>query len=295
VVAPTVLVVVAVLVYLVAVPLAVTVVPRTQPGRTPAALGLAYRDVIVPTTDEIDLSAWYLAPAGSATASPRLAGPAVVVLHGAGSTKSAALEQAAVLVRHGYAALLLDARGHGGSGGRAMDWGWFGDADVGAAVTYLQSLPQVDPARIAVFGLSMGGEEAIGAAGADRRIRAVVAEGATGRSAADLRWLSDVYGWRGAVQEGLHTIQQRLVDVLTDASPPPTLVAAATEAQPRPILLITAGNRVDESHAATRIRSAAGGTVQIWTVPGSDHIDGLRTSPHQWEQRVVAFLDAATG
>jgi hypothetical protein len=30
-------------------------------------------------------------------------------------------------------------------------------------------------------------------------------------------------------------------------------------------------------------------------VPGSDHIDGLRTSPHQWEQRVVAFLDAATG
>jgi dienelactone hydrolase len=295
VVGPAVVVVPAVLVYLVAVPLAVTVVPRTPPGRAPSALGLAHRDVTVRTVDGIDLSAWYLPPADLPAAGSNTPSPAVVVLHGAGSNKSAALGQAAVLVRHGYVALLLDARGHGASGGRAMDWGWFGDADVDAAVTFLGSLPQVDPSRIAVLGLSMGGEEAIGAAGADRRIRAVVAEGATGRTGADLRWLSDVYGWRGTVQEALHSVQQGLVDVLTDGPPPRTLAASAADAAPRPILLVTAGQRVDELHAASRIRRAAGANVQVWTVPGSDHTAGLRTSPQEWERRVIAFLDAATG
>jgi dienelactone hydrolase len=293
-VAPVIAVLITVVVYVIAIPLAVTVVPRTQPDRTPAALGLSYRDASVPTADGIDLSAWYLPPSGPPSA-PSAPGAAVVVLHGAGSTKASALDQAAVAVRHGYAVLLLDARGHGDSGGRAMDWGWYGDADVAAAVTYLQSLPQVDPTRIAVLGLSMGGEEAIGAAGADPRVRAVVAEGATGRSSADLWWLSDVYGWRGAVQERLHAVQQGLVGALTDAVAPPTLAASASRTAPRPVLLITAGKRVDELHAATRIRRAAGPTVQVWTVPGSDHTAGLRTSPQQWEQRVIAFLDAATG
>jgi hypothetical protein len=60
-------------------------------------------------------------------------------------------------------------------------------------------------------------------------------------------------------------------------------------------LLVTAGQRVDELHAASRIRRAAGANVQVWTVPGSDHTAGLRTSPQEWERRVIAFLDAATG
>ena len=39
--------------------------------------------------------------------------------------------------------------------------------DVTAAVTYLQHQPDVDANRIGVLGLSMGGEQAIGAAAAD--------------------------------------------------------------------------------------------------------------------------------
>src|SRR5206468_1520008 len=83
-----------------------------------------------------------------------------------------------------------DARGHGRSAGRAMDFGWYGDADVQGAVTFLGAQPDVRDGRIAAVGLSMGGEEAIGAAATDPRIRAVVAEGATGRVAADNDWLS---------------------------------------------------------------------------------------------------------
>ena len=47
----------------------------------------------------------------------------------------------------------------------------------------------------------MGGEEAIGASASNDLIRAVVAEGATARTAADKGWLSDEYGLRGVLQE----------------------------------------------------------------------------------------------
>lgn len=62
------------------------------------------------------------------------------------------------------------------SGGKAMDFGWNGDGDIIAAVDFLVARPEFDPSRIAVFGLSMGGEGAIGAAATDSRISAVVAD-----------------------------------------------------------------------------------------------------------------------
>lgn len=49
--------------------------------------------------DGVRLSAWYV---------PSRNGAAVVLLPGAGSTRTAVLGQAAVLARHGYGALLTD-------------------------------------------------------------------------------------------------------------------------------------------------------------------------------------------
>ena len=149
------------------------VVPPTALGAaTPADVGVpGYRDVTFRTSDGVRLSAWYL---------PSRNGAAVVLEHGAGSTRTSTLPQAGVLARHGYGVLMVDARGHGRSGGAGMDLGWYGDLDTTAAVTELSRLPGVAPSRIGVVGLSMGGEQAIGAAAADPGIRAVVAEGATG-------------------------------------------------------------------------------------------------------------------
>ena len=88
----------------------------------------------------------------------------------------------------------------------------------------------------------MGGEEALGATATNRLLRAVVAEGATARAAADEAWLSDRYGARGALQEQFERVQDWVTDVLTDASVP-TSTRAAVEASGRThYLLITAGN-----------------------------------------------------
>ena len=266
---------------------AATNVPRTAVGSvTPGDRGLPYRDVTFATDDGVLLSGWYIPSRNRA---------GVVLLHGAGSTRSGVLTHAVVLARQGYGVVLFDARGHGRSGGRAMDFGWYGDRDVSAAVTFLSRQREVDDGRVAAVGMSMGGEEAIGAAAADTRIRAVVAEGATNRVSGDKAWLSEQFGWRGTVQEGIEWLLYATADRLTAARPPITLRQAVAVTAPRRVLLIAGSDMPDEPHAARHIRSSAPDSVQLWVVPGSGHTAGLATAPTEWERRVTTFLAEAVG
>jgi uncharacterized protein len=274
------LLVMAVITWLIAPGVAATNVPPSEIAATPADLGLVFETVGVTTSDGVDLAAWYL---------PGTTDAAIVVAHGAGSTRSDALDQAEVLNRNGFGVLLIDARGHGDSDGSAMDFGWYGDLDIAAGIDHLTARPDVDPEHIGVLGLSMGGEEAIGIA-ADARVRAVVAEGATARTAADKAWLSAAYGWRGWLQEQVEKVQFGITDLLTDASPPPTLRSAVARSATTPFLLITAGQVTDERYAADFIRSVAPGRVAVWTVDGAAHTGGLDTAPGEWEARVVSFF-----
>jgi dienelactone hydrolase len=263
---------------------AATNVPRPAVGSSPASVDLAYQEVTLRTSDGVSLAGWYVPSSNRA---------AVVLLHGAGSTRSDVLPQAAVLARAGFGVLLIDARGHGDSDGRAMDFGWHGDADIAAATSYLASLPEVDPQRIGALGLSMGGEEALGATATNELLRAVVAEGATARVAADEAWLSDRHGLRGAFQEQLERVQDVVTDALTDASVPTSLRAAIEASGLTRYLLITAGNVPNEGDAAAYLAAAAPERVQVWTVEEAGHTGGLEVAPDEWTSRVVSFLSEA--
>ena len=132
-----------VLLWFALVPLTIAVYATNLPpgplgSATPATYGLTYHDVAFCTADGVRLSAWYIPPRD---------GAALVVLPGSGSTRTAVLGQAAVLARHGYGALLVDTRGHGPSGGHTMDFGWWGDRDLAAAVSFLDRQPASTPAR----------------------------------------------------------------------------------------------------------------------------------------------------
>ena len=284
--AVAVLVVLGLTVSIVAPAVAATVVPATDITTTPSALGLDAESLTLTTADGVDLAAWYV---------PGTNGAGVVMTHGAGSTRSNVLEEAAVIVGAGYAVLLIDARGHGDSTGTAMDFGWYGDLDITAAVGFLAGQDDVDVGRIGVVGFSMGGEEAIGAAAADPRIRAVVAEGATARQADDKEWLDDVYGWRGWVQQQVENLQDGVTDYLSESSPPISLRSAVVDASGARFLLITAGNVADEGHAAAYIRTGASDRVTVWNVDGAGHTDGYERQPDEWARRVVDFLDEALG
>lgn len=269
--------------YALAIAVAVNHVAPTAVPDPPAALA-AGSEVTMTTAEGVRLAGWYLPGTNRA---------AVVVRHGAGSQRFDAAAQAEVLHRHGYGVLLVDARGHGRSEGRAMDLGWHGEADTAAALDLLVGRPEVDPGRIAVLGLSMGGEEALGAAGADPRVRAVVAEGATGRTAADRAWLPQEYGAAGAVQQQLDRVTYGLVDLLSGTSPPASLAESVRSSAPVPVLLIAAGQVPDEALVAQRLQAASPGTVTVWVADGAGHTGALATDAAQWQGRVLALLDAA--
>jgi dienelactone hydrolase len=268
-------------------PVTIAVIATNQPpgplgSATPATYGLSYRDVGFRTSDGVRLSAWYISPRNGAV---------VLVLPGSGSTRTAVLGQAAVLARHGYGALLLDSRGHGRSGGHAMDFGWWGGRDIAAALSFLGRQPGVRAGKIAVLGESMGGEQALAAMGADRRIRAVVAEGATGQQLADHGWLFD--GITGVLDRGVKWVQYTVAGLLSGASYPMSIPDAIRAAAPRPVLIIAAGAVTNEPVAASWFRAASPATVQVCVVPHAGHTQGLATAPRAWQSHVLSFLNAA--
>jgi pimeloyl-ACP methyl ester carboxylesterase len=256
--------------------------PGPLGSATPAAYGLAYRDVGFRTADGVRLSAWYIPPRD---------GAAVLLLPGSGSTRAAVLGQAAVLARHGYGALLLDGRGHGRSGGHAMDFGWWGGRDITAALSFLGRQTGVQAGKIAVVGESMGGEQALAALGADPRIRAVVAEGVTGQQLADHGWR--LHGITGVLDRGTEWVQYTAAGLLSGAPQPMPIRDAIRAAAPRPVLIIAGGDVAGEPAAARWFRAASPATVQVWVVPHAGHTQGLATAPQAWEDHVISFLNAA--
>jgi dienelactone hydrolase len=257
-----------------------THVPHVALGtQRPDDLGMRYTNATLHTADGVRLAAWYV-PADN--------GAAIVLLHGAGSTRTAVLHYAAALARHGYGVLMFDARGHGESGGTAMDFGWYGDRDLRAAVDFLTRRSDVDPARIGAVGLSMGGEEAITAAASDARIQAVVGEGVEARVAGDDdRLPRDPAGWTERIMD---RIQYGVADLLTDASPPMPLREAVSKVAPRPVLIVASGDKA-EIGQARYYRAASPRTVTVWELADTHHTKALARHPKAWESRVTTFLD----
>lgn len=251
--------------------------PTEVGDRTPAYLDLPFAEAAFTTADGVPLSGWYI---------PSTNGAAVAVLHGSGSTRSGVLDQAAALARHGYGVLLYDDRGHGRSGGAGMDFGWWGDLDVAAAVSYLESRPDVEPGRIGVLGLSMGGEQAINAAATDSRIRAVVAEGVQPKLPADTPQRPP--GLEGLTERAVDVIGFATARLLTRAPTPLPQREAVAAVAPRPLLLIAGEGEVS---AARALQAVAPSTVSLWELPDTPHTAGLAQHRDAWTARVTAFFD----
>jgi uncharacterized protein len=172
-----------------------------------------------------------------------------------------------------------------------MDFGWWGDRDLVAAVSFLGRQPGIQAAKIALLGESMGGEQALAAAGSDPRIRGVVAEGATGQQLADRGWLPG--GTGGALQRGMEWVMYTAAGLISGAPRPMSIPDAIRAARSRPVLIIAGGSVADEPVAARWFRAASPAAVQVWVVPHAGHTQGLATAPQAWEAHVIGFLDAA--
>jgi fermentation-respiration switch protein FrsA (DUF1100 family) len=207
--------------------------------------------------------------------------------------RSGPQKQTRLLVRNGYGVLLYDRRGEGASEGDPNMFGWGGDRDLHAAAAYLQSRPDVDPARIGAIGLSVGGEMLIHAAAHSDAFKAVVSEGASGQS------LRDELDNPGLSDRLLALPTQvsltAALALFTDESPPPSLQSEVAKISPTPVLFVYGekGQGGTEEGPNRGFYAAAREPKRIWEVPNGQHVAGITTAPQEYERRVVGFLDDA--
>ncbi len=132
------------------------------------------REDIEFAADGVSLRGWLFAPEDR----PRPF-PAVIMAHGFSAVKEMGLaDYAAVFTAAGLAVLVYDHRNLGASDGSPRF-----EIDPVAqlrdyrhAITYLEALPGIDPARIGLWGTSYSGGLVLMAAAQDRRVKCVVAQ-----------------------------------------------------------------------------------------------------------------------
>ncbi len=116
---------------------------------------------------------------------------AVLLCHGYTGVKDLYLpDNARVLNEAGDIAMVFDYKGWGDSEGpRTRLAPWSRVADVQAALTFLETLPDVDPDRLALYGTSYGGATVVWTAAIDVRVRCVVSVVGIGNGR---RWMRSV-------------------------------------------------------------------------------------------------------
>lgn len=239
-------------------------IPSTPTNPTPADLGLSGEDVTLSATDGRRLRGWFL-PAPSGDPHP---GPAVVVLHGWGSSASDLLPAAPDLVTAGLSTLLIDARGHGNSDRvDFMSMPRFAE-DLEAAVAWLRGRPDVDAERIAVIGHSVGAGACLLAAARDPRIAAVVPIASMAHPAELIRSSRGLKpAPSGVADRVLHTIEDTIGHRFDSFAPINTIARIEV-----PVVVVhgTRDRTVPPGDAA-RLVDAAGGHARLRLIPGAGH------------------------
>lgn len=141
-------------------------------------------DVEFKTSDNVTLRGWFFTPSNNNNVAQATKFPCVILSHGISCVKEMGLGDVAekYVSDMNVACLVYDYRGFGASDTaphmpRQEINTWLQANDIRDAITYLQMRDDVDKAKIAVWGYSLGAMHAVHVAGVDRRVKAVVALG----------------------------------------------------------------------------------------------------------------------
>jgi fermentation-respiration switch protein FrsA (DUF1100 family) len=243
-------------------------------------------NVSVPADDGVILRAWSIRPLATN-------GDAVILLHGQSDNRAGMLGNADMLLRHGYAVLLPDARAHGESGGPIATYGVKEAADVRHWYEWLHaSLP---PRCIDGLGDSMGGAQILRSLSVEPSFCAVIAESpfATFQEAAFDRlaqqfntgpWFGKIL-LRPAFWAGLAYVQLRYRVDLMQASPEDAVATSSV-----PILLIHGRADTNLPPRHSEMIQAINPAVVLWEPANAGHCEASTAAPEEYESRVVGWF-----
>jgi hypothetical protein len=256
-------------------PIGFAIVATNRPAEAPvdANLGRPYEEVLLETSDGLELAAWWI---------PSKNGAAVITFPDRTWTPT----QSRLLAEHGFGVLALDMRGYGASEGEPNAYGWGATPDLDAAVDFVAAQPSVDPGGVGALGLSVGGEVVLEAAADNPGLRAVVSEGAGERSVRE----TVLYGPAAALVLPQMAVQTAAVSLLSGDLPPPSLGDVTGSVAPGAVFLIHAEHGAGGEELNREYFERARDPKQIWEVPGATHTEGLEAEPAEYERRVIGFF-----
>jgi hypothetical protein len=123
-------------------------------------------------------------------------------------------------------------------------------------------------------------------AAGDDGLSAVVGEGATAESLADVR-----DGGTSGVDLPYWAVLYAAARVLSGTSPAPALEELVPRVAPTPLLLIAAGGDRLERRFNRRYAAVARAPFALWEVPGGAHTQAIRERAAEYERRVIGFFD----
>jgi pimeloyl-ACP methyl ester carboxylesterase len=256
---------------------------RVRPRRTPAALGLDFADIWIPTANGRRLHGWWI-PGGEGRRR------VVVLVHGWGRNAERMLPYATLLHREGYHLVAFDARHHGLSDADGHASLKKFSEDIRAVVDFLAGRPDVEMRELAVVGLSIGGSAAIHAAAHDPRIRLVATVGAFAHPRDTMRQMG-AGSWllAPAMPLALRFIEWRVGVRLDDLAPE----RHAGRIAGRLLLIHGEDDQTVPVENVERLARAAGAHAEVWRIAGRGHSD-----PHLepgFAERLTGFLAAPSG
>ena len=257
---------------------------RRPVERTPADVGLGYREVEVRSSDGLRLSGWWVDGAGSSRAA--------VLAHGWGADRSRrhVLETAAVYEEAGFDILMIDLRSHGGSEGDRVTLGYREVRDVQGALAWLEKRG-FDREQVVLHGWSMGGAAAIRAA-PGTGVAAVVEESAYADLPPLLRErIPEVSGLPALFTPGIFLVGRLFLGIDPWAVRP---VEEAGQLSREGVPFMIMHSRDDEvvpfEHA--EILAGAYPEATFWRLEGYEHVHAYEHP--EYRKRLLRFLDEAT-
>ena len=260
--------------------------PNHQPPeRTPANVGLEYRDVSFESTDGVHLAAWWIPPPDEGSSR------AAVLVHGWEGDKSDlhVVETSQVYARAGYGVLMLDLRGNGGSGDERRTLGYKETRDVHGALAWLDEEQGSQPEEVVLHGWSMGGATVVRSA-PGTGVAAVIEEAGY----ADLplilrRLLPEASGLPRFFNPGIF-LAARLFLGLDPWSVQPSEDAALLREEGVPLFVIhsTDDEVVPLEHAKLFERAYPEAT--FWKVEGVGHVEAY--FHREYREKLLTFLES---
>jgi uncharacterized protein len=260
--------------------------PNHQPPeRTPANVGLEYRDVSFESTDGVHLAAWWIPPPDEGSSR------AAVLVHGWEGDKSDLhiVETSQVYARAGYGVLMLDLRGNGGSGDERRTLGYKETRDVHGALAWLDEEQGSQPEEVVLHGWSMGGATVVRSA-PGTGVAAVIEEAGY----ADLplilrRLLPEASGLPRFFNPGIF-LSATLFLGLDPRSVRPSEDAALLREEGVPLFVIhsTDDEVVPLEHAKLFERAYPEAT--FWKVEGVGHVEAY--THREYREKLLTFLES---